>query len=250
MVKVTPRGVLAGLAVLLVAAACVRLGFWQLGRLEERREGNARVEAALREPPVYLDAATAEAVRQDPTLFAHRRALVRGSYLASDPILLRGRFFGGRPGVHVVAPLKVAGSEQVVLVNRGWFPAPDGARPVEPVPPPPTGSSEARGLLQPVPRAREGGEPVRHADGTLTRRRLDLEALAGVAGGNLLPLYLQLRPGPVSVNLPIPVPPPELDEGPHLSYAVQWFSFALIALAGFGVVVWRRSQPSPTPPRA
>jgi cytochrome oxidase assembly protein ShyY1 len=35
---------------------------------------------------------------------------------------------------------------------------------------------------------------------------------------------------------------PVLDDGPHRGYAMQWFSFALIAIAGAGIVVYRERQ--------
>jgi cytochrome oxidase assembly protein ShyY1 len=39
-----------------------------------------------------------------------------------------------------------------------------------------------------------------------------------------------------------PVPLPPLDDGPHLSYAIQWFIFSTIALVGYPLILRRHAR--------
>lgn len=238
------RTLLLGVVAFALAALFVRLGFWQLARLEQRRERNAAWERAMAMPPVPLDRAAWAAIERDPARWANRRVRAAGAYDPAGEVLLRGRSQGGKPGVHVVTPLLV-GESGAVLVNRGWAPSPDGAtldaRPLaEP------GPRVVEGVLQPVPSTQDGGAPSysgREPARTLTFRRLDLAALRGRTPRPLLPLYVQQLPGtgPATPGALQRVAPPELSEGNHLSYAVQWFSFAAIAIAGFLLLAFRRS---------
>jgi len=242
----TPKGIIAAILVLAAAAVCVWLGFWQLERLAERQARNAAIEAALDAPPLTLPGEGVALARSDPAAADNRPAEARGTYLPEGTLLLRGRFFQGRPGVHLVTPLRLDDGG-LLLVNRGWVAAPDGVS-AEHVPLPPAGEQHVRGILQRLPVDAEGGRPLRRvADGLdhLTLRRLDLTAARAEAGEDVLPVYLQeLRAAPPEAR-PQPVSLPELDEGPHLMYAVQWFGFAAVFVVGLAVFVflkWRRRE--------
>lgn len=240
--KVTARGALAALFVLVVAAVCVRLGFWQLDRLEQRRVRNAAVTAAGALPTLLLDSAAMARIAEGPAAHLHRRVRVRGTYDPSGEFVLRGRALEGQPGVHLATPLRVEGSPAAVLVNRGWVPSPDGAtvergRYEEP------GTHEVTGILQEIPATGNGGQPAVPGSGRdTTFRRLDREVVRVRSPYPVLPLYVQQLPDSPAVraSLPARVAPPALDEGPHLSYAIQWFGFATIAVVGFAVVALRR----------
>lgn len=238
-------GVLAGLFVLLVALVCVRLGLWQLDRLEQRREQNAQLLRAAAEPLLTLDAPTAAEIARDPDAYRFRRVRVRGPLRAADDIVLRGRSHAGRPGVHLLAPLQIDGADVTVLVNRGWLAAADGAT-VDPRPYGESGVVIVEGVVEPYPRARGEGVPVERAvDGyrVFTLARLDLDAVQARSATPVLPFYVQQLPGPGVAEPPLRLPLPDPDEGPHLGYAVQWFSFAAIFLIGFVVVAVRRTRP-------
>ncbi len=240
------RGVLGSAFILVMCAVCVRLGFWQLDRLEQRRARNAAVRAGLELPPVALDPATAALAARAPDSLASRRARATGVFDPAGEVLLRGRSHGGQPGVHVVTPLILARVGAVMMVNRGWLPSPDGATldrrpPVEP------GTVAVDGILHPVPVTRDRGQPAEPGAGAAraqTYRRLDLAALRERIPRPVLPLYLQRLPEGAPPGPPVPVPPPELSEGNHLSYAVQWFSFALIGLVGLAILVLRGRRPA------
>lgn len=238
--KASVRTALGAVIAIVVAATCVRLGFWQLHRLEQRRARNAQWERALAQPVMPLDRTTVVAVEADPARFIDRRVRVAGTYDPAGEVVLRGRVHDERPGVHVVTPLRISGTGRAVLVNRGWALSPDGAT-VDTRPLAEPGERVVEGVFQEVPVTGDGGMPSTSGEArTLSFRRLDLPALRRRYPHPLLPLYVQQLPSVAQAGAPLQrVPVPPLDEGPHLSYAVQWFSFAAIALVGYAVLAWR-----------
>jgi surfeit locus 1 family protein len=212
---------------LLVAAVCVRLGIWQLDRLAERRARNAEIRSALAEPPQVLTDAPAD--------LAYRRVSATGTYDVARTLVLYGRPLDGAPGVHVLTPLRLSDGS-AVLVDRGWVPSRGETEGVA-LPAPPAGRVQVEGVLLPP-----------EADGTLEGRtvdRVDLVAIGSRLPYRLGDAYLLLREQRPSVEPPVPAPPPELTDGPHLSYAFQWFAFAAIALVG-GLMLARRAPRAPT----
>lgn len=241
--KLTLRGILAATLVLAMAALFVRLGLWQLDRLEQRRARNAVIVEAQALPPLRLDSATLAALAADPERYVERRVRVRGTYDPAGEVVLRGRAREGRPGVHLVTPLRVEGSGVAVMVERGWVSSPDAAS-VDPRPLAEPGVREVEGILRAVPVTGDGGGASPPAGGRpATWRRLDLPTLRERAPYPVLPLYVQQLPGPALREPPFRIPPPEPDEGPHLGYALQWFSFAAIALVGLAVLLVRGRRP-------
>lgn len=240
--RFTLRGALAATFVLAMCGVCVRLGFWQLDRLEQRKARNAALEAARRLPALVYDSATAAAIERDPARFLNRRLRAAGAYDASGEVVLRARAHAGAPGVHLVTPLVVPGVSEALLVNRGWAPSADAAtiearRFAEP------GPRVVTGILQAIPRhTRNGGEPAGPA-GARTYFRLDVDVLR-TQPRPIVPLYLQQLAGPDSSvpGRPVRVPLPPPGNGPHLSYAFQWFSFATIGVVGLIVVFLRRRR--------
>lgn len=245
--KLARREVVSGLLALLVAAACVRLGVWQLNRLEQRQARNAAVEQGLAVPPALLTADRADSLAAGPAPLINRRWRARGEFDPRHPILLRGRSLAGRPGVHLVVPLRLAGSSRVLLVDRGWLGAPDAATPPR-LPAPEAGPQTVVGWAQELPNVRAGGVPLTATvSGTrlLSLQRLDSAALREQLPYPVLPVVLQELPSAELAEPPVRVPPPETSAGPHLGYAIQWFSFAAIALGGWAILVWRgRSRPA------
>jgi surfeit locus 1 family protein len=243
------RGGIAGtILMLLVAGICTRLGFWQLDRLQERRAYNAVAEAGMALPPLELDSAAIAAIEARPESFVQRKAIARGTFDYSTELLLRGRAFQGRPGVHVATMLNLDGTGSAVVVNRGWMPSPDAAT-ADPRPFRRSGEIEITGRIQLLP---ETGEESLRSDVSVgdttfaTYQRLDRALLGATAGRPLLPIYLEAAEGSGPEGL-IAVPEPVLGEGSHFGYAVQWFSFAAIAVVGF-MIVLVRSRRGPSRP--
>jgi surfeit locus 1 family protein len=199
-VRLSPRDLLGALVALAVAIVCVRLGFWQLDRLGQRRARNAILAARLALPPLQVVRGTsADAARQ-------RRLMARGVYDFVGELIGPGRSFDGTPGVALITPLRLADGS-VVFVDRGWAPSPDAA----------------------------------HVDQTLYREA-DTATVEGFGvipppGRYDVPFILQQTGIAAPRGLPRRWPAPALDDGPHLSYAVQWFSFALIIVVGTGALL-------------
>jgi len=227
---VTARRVVLIVLAVVVAGTCVRLGFWQLERLEERRAVNEGIRRGLGAAPVVLDGAPGPGA-------AYRRASATGIYDASHVVVLYGRPLEGRPGDHVLTPLRLIDGS-AVLVDRGWVPT--GARASTP-----SGEVRVKGVLLP-PESTDGVPP---ADGQV--RRIDLAGIGSVLRYRLAPAYLLAQDeDPSPSRLPVPAPLPEVSEGPHLSYAIQWFSFAGVALVGCGALLRRdRGQAGAPAPR-
>ena len=216
--------VFVALAVAL-AALFVRLGFWQLERLRERQAYNARLATQMKQAAVSFellgDAGSA------------RRAFVEGSPDYDHEFVQTGRSRNGSPGVYIITPVRRPGSSSAVLVNRGWVYAPDAAT-----------ADLARWREN---RTRFSGytmvpsrEP-QSADGARKRhstRVLSVAAIAGLVPYPTEPLILVSRDS-AGPGAPTRLPEIVLTNGPHLSYAIQWFCFAAIALVGAGIVVRR-----------
>ena len=226
--RVTRAGLLGSLLVLVVAATCVRLGFWQLHRLAERRARNALVATRMAATPVLL-----ERFGDDTVGLTFRRAAARGRFDNERTIVWAGRSFLGDPGVYVLTPL-IFPDGGALLVNRGWLPSPDAAT-VDLAPYRVGGTMDVRGILVPFPPARPDADTLRRR----VRYHLDRAGVAASMPYALEPLMLQLTPGSPAQARPRPIPAPALDEGPHLSYAVQWFSFALIGIVGWIALLLR-----------
>jgi surfeit locus 1 family protein len=246
--RLSLRGALGAAFILAMCAMCVRLGFWQLDRLEQRRARNAVVLAGMHQAPRPADAALAAEMTRDPARLAYLRVVARGRYLPESGFVLRGRVEFGRPGVHLATPLLLEGGN-VLLVNRGWVPAPDAAAPPQ-LPAPPAGIVTVEGILQQIPVTDDRGGRSVSARGDTTYRRLDLAVVRSRLGRPVLPMYLQVLGDTGAAarsarTLPVAVPPPQLDEGPHLGYAVQWFSFALIGIIGLTILLRRGGRPRP-----
>jgi surfeit locus 1 family protein len=242
--RVSPRGIAGTILMLLVVGICTRLGFWQLDRLEQRRAFNAAAEAGMALPPLELNAASIKAIQSNPEAYIHRRAVARGTFDYGSELLLRGRAFEGRPGVHVAALLKLGDGSAAVLVNRGWMPSPDAAT-ADPRPLRQYGPMEIVGRIQmlPAPGAESLRSDVQVGDTTIpTYRRFDRALLASASEAVLLPVYLEAEETAEGL---VPVPAPILDEGSHFGYAVQWFSFAVIAVVGFLIVIMRGRRGTP-----
>ena len=211
------------------AATFARLGFWQLSRLAERRAYNAHLEERLAAPPVLVTSLPA-----DSATGHYRRVSARGVFDFSAQVALAARSSQGSPGVHVLTPLRLAG-DTIVMVNRGWVYSPD-ARTIDLAK-----WREHEGDTITVVGYAEtwpGRETAPLPPAWHTVRTLDSAAVAQRVGAPILGYYVVQTSGPVaSAATPVRLGEPSLDEGSHRSYAIQWFSFTLIALIGGTLLV-------------
>ena len=220
----------AGLAVL-VAALFVRLGVWQLDRLHQRRAINAAVLVRRALPPVTITSATlpVDSVRD-------RRVVATGAWDYSHERVWGARSYEGVPGVAVLTPLKVGGGA-AVFVDRGWAPSADALHVDHPALRE-GDSATVIGFAYAAPRGRGDVDPLRLGDSVpYTVARFVIQALQSdpsLRSGQARPT---VRPSDL-----IYWPTPELSDGPHLSYAIQWFAFAGIVLVGMGAVLKRNVE--------
>jgi cytochrome oxidase assembly protein ShyY1 len=235
-----PRWLVGHVIVVALAVLFVNLGFWQLRRLDERKQHNALVLAR---------SATTTPLA-DGTPLAYRRVTVTGTFDPAHELLVRFRSRNGLPGYEVVTPL-VTGSGPVVLVDRGWVPLDAGDQWPVASAAPPGGEVTVVGLLAP---SEGGGLRLERRPGKApVIGSIDVAALErakAVAPAGLYPLHLvaETTVPATTGNYPAPVDPPDLGEGPHLSYAFQWFSFATVGVVGWVLLLGRRARkPEPAP---
>ena len=239
-----PRWLLSHLLVVALVVLMVNLGFWQLRRLDERRAFNDLVEGRMDEPVVAIDELVGPGdgdAAVDAARF--RRVSATGTYDDDATVVVRNRSQDGRAGAWLVTPLTLAGGDRVAVVRGFVGFADDGSIPQ---PPAPTGPVTVQGL---------GLDPGRL--GSTAAR--DVDAL--LAEDGVLPALVQAEastppdagPGPDidddgAVTEPsaaaeeaglATVARPELGEGPHLGYAVQWFIFSTIAAGGYALILRR-----------
>jgi len=227
------RSIVFCLLALVAAAVFARLGVWQLARLHEKVRRNASIAAQQLEPAARL-----AAVPRDTAGAHYRKATVSGRFDYDQEVVLGARTHQGSPGVDLVTPLRIAGSDTAILVNRGWVYSPDGAT-----------LDRARWRERDTATI-TGYIEVYAPDAQVTNvkrvprlvRRLSRNELAPRISSPLAPYYLVATGDSADGAHPARRELPALDEGPHRSYAMQWFSFMAIALAGAGLVIARERR--------
>lgn len=215
------------LFVVVLAGVCTRLGFWQLHRLEHRLDRNDIITAHFEADPVDLFSALPAGAEVDDTTEWTRVTAV-GTYDLEHQLTVKFTTRDGAPGVDVVTPLVVADGS-AILVDRGWFATDNNvARPD--VPEPPSGEVTVMGWLRQDNGA--GGGAVTPSDGQI--RAISSQALADFVPYDLSDGYLNLQQQTPAAQTPLAAEPqPELGQGPHFFYALQWWFFALLAVVGY-----------------
>jgi cytochrome oxidase assembly protein ShyY1 len=219
---------------LLFAAACVVLANWQLDRRDQAVSKIQRMVDNYEKPAIPIQA-LANLELDEVVPFEWTPVEISGRYLASDELLVRNRPIAGQPGFLQIVPFQ-ATSGEVVMVERGWIQADSNLAPASTMTP----SEELRTV---VARVRLGEANPNRDSPPGFATSLHLESLSELFANPIEQrFYLRLiseSPGePVS---PQPLSQPVLDEGNHLSYAVQWILFALM---GFYALFWAIRQES------
>lgn len=233
------RLLLITLVTLLVVAAGVALGLWQLGRAEQKlrlADGIAR-QGAL----APLTTADLAADLGQPERLWHRSALLEGVWLPDATVLLDNRQMNGRVGFFVLTPLRLDGDGGTLLVQRGWVARNFEDRQRVPDVPTPTGPVSLRVRLAPPPAKLYELGP---GEGGAIRQNIDLSAYAAETQTSLLPLSA-LQTSAENDGLLRDWPQPATDVHKHYGYAFQWFGLsALFALlyVWFQIIAPRRRQ--------
>lgn len=219
-------------------ALFVHLGQWQADKGERRAAEIAQHAQRAQWGPRQLGAALV-----DPVSFQDAPVVVEGTYEASGQFYVDNRQEAGQAGVHVVTPLRIAGTDTRVLVNRGWAPWTNG-RKVLPVAEPPAGTVQVRGVAT-LPSNKAFFLMPEHAE-SLPRlwSRLDVARFAAERNHPVQPVVILQDPDDGSGALVRHWPAPENRVAKHQSYALQWYGMALaLAIFYLCVTVRRRARP-------
>ncbi len=228
----TPRWILSHLFVLTMVLVMLGLGFWQLERRGERQRSNDEIAAAAEQPAAEIEAF----LDGTEAIVEHRRAIVRGHYLDDSSFLVANRSFQAQAGSWLATPVELDDG-RVVVVARGWVPrlwvTGDDPRVVET----PADVELVGRIFESVGGGREGTG----TDALAEVSRMDLSIVEEAIGRDVADIWIQIElQVPEVLDLPIPVPPPPLGEGPHLSYAFQWFFFSSGGIVVYGLIVRRK----------
>jgi surfeit locus 1 family protein len=212
-------------ATLLLLPLLMGLGIWQLERaswkqgLVDMHEGQGRLS------PIAFDT-----VGDDNDL-QYRRVFARGYYDMERQLLLDNRTYNGHAGYHVLTPLKLADSDRVVLVNRGWVPV-GSSRAVLPEIPGTRGEVLVDAIIKlpPVKFFRLGEADEQNATWPKVVQQLQLESLGEMLGVKLEPLILLLDKQDEFGFIRDWKPVYGVTPDKHRAYAVQWFTLAAVLL--------------------
>jgi surfeit locus 1 family protein len=226
------KWLLPTLLVFLGTALCIRLGIWQLDRLDQRRAFNAQVVSMRAANPLDLNNEVPDAI----STMEWRAVTVIGEYDFDDQIALRNQYNGDQYGYHLVTPLLFNGT--AVLVDRGWIPADGNSAPAD------WRKYDEDGTVTVTGQIRLGnGKPTlggvadalpENGDPLFVWNNLDLKQVAAQLEFPILDVYIQPNVEISDTIPPIPYQPVVMiTEGSHFGYALQWFTFAAILFLGY-----------------
>jgi len=236
---VSRRWIVFFVVVVVLAYATWWLGRWQFHRLADRQQDNAVVERNEGAAPVAVGDVLAPGREVDP-VDEWRVVTATGTYVADETVIVRYRTREGSSGVDVVVPLQ-PDDGPAVLVDRGWLATDNsGARPDD-VPAPPTGTVTVTGWV----RVDATGDSASVAD--RSTRAISSERIGAAIGRDVYSGFLDLRSEDPAPDTPLmQAELPDLGNGPHFFYGLQWWFFGLLAMFGFCYLAydeWRKLGP-------
>jgi cytochrome oxidase assembly protein ShyY1 len=241
---VSRRWIVFALVVVALAWVAWRLGEWQFHRLDDRKQSNAIIERneLTGAAPVTDVMAPGTDVTEDDEW---RIVEATGTYAVEDTVIVRYRTRDGEAGVDVVVPLELADGSSL-LVDRGWYATDNSGASTADVPAPPDGEVTITGWV----RRDAEGDSTEVSDNST--RAVDSAQIGDALGREVLGGWVDLRsesPEPATALLPVELP--ELDNGPHFFYGLQWWFFGALAIFGFFYLIYdevrggRGSRPAP-----
>lgn len=235
------RWLLFGAVVVLLCYGAWWLGQWQFHRLDERKASNAVVRANEdRAPsPVGEVLAPGRGVAEDDEW---RQVIATGTYDADNTVIVRYRTRDGQSGIDVVVPLRTSDGS-TLLVDRGWMASDNEGAGPDDVPAAPTGEVTVEGWV----RADATGDSTAvngHSTRAISSAQIGPAIGTEVYGGFVV---LESEDGEPAAGLE-PVELPELNNGPHFFYGLQWWFFGVFAVFGFGYLAWDERRGHRTEP--
>lgn len=240
------RALFWALFVIVGASIMIALGFWQLGRLGERRALNAQIKTRLSQPPFNI---TGEML--GTATLEYRRAAVTGAFDFSQEIVLRNRSKNEIAGVHLLTPLRIESSDQTVLVDRGWIAYTAADPQIRAAYASPAGLVTITGIIRLSQSRLSPLAPLDPPLGPALPRLdawywIDIPRIQQQVPYPLLPFFIEQDAGPDPAALPAAGWEADFSDGPHLSYAIQWFSFAAILVVGSIALAKRNVKRQPS----
>ncbi|HSV39910.1 MAG TPA: SURF1 family protein [Nocardioidaceae bacterium] len=227
----TRRWLLFLAAVAVLAYGCLWLGEWQFARLQDREERNehAKVNLAMDPVPVSQVMGADDGVSKAEEW---SRVTMTGTYRAEDSIVVRYQTRDGIAGVDIVTPL-VAADGTGVLIDRGWLRTENVGNALKSAPAPPSGEVTVVGWA----RSNADGDSTRVDD--QSARAISSRAIGDTLDYPLLEGFVdaETETPPADQSL-VQAELPDLGEGPHFFYGLQWWFFGLLALFGFGYLAY------------
>ena len=239
-----PSWVLLHVTVVATIVLMINLGLWQFDRYHERLDFNEIVSARIEAQPQDLNELLLEI--ETGTKSANEaewlNVFASGEYLDEQTVNAVNRSQGGFSGVDPLTPMRIAGGNQLVLVNRGFIA--QSAQNQESAPAP-VGTVEIFGRVR-VSEVRKTGGLSDPSDGVLKEViNIDLNRLAQQIQDLNTEIFIEvLKSNPADSMLLVPIADPILSSGSHLSYTAQWFIFSVFVAAGWVVVVRRKLKSS------
>jgi surfeit locus 1 family protein len=220
------------------------LGFWQLGRAAQKEALQAAMEQQASKPPlaqqVFMNGYDANAV-------LHQRVLLSGSWVPQSTVFLDNRQMDGKVGFFVLTPLRLQGSDKVIMVQRGWAPRNFEQRETVPLVETPSGLVHMEGRIALAPSKLYEPSPSTQL---LIRQNLDMEAFRGESGLPLLDVTVR-QTGLPSEGLRHDWPAVNFGIDKHYGYAFQWFGLSALViilylwLQIFRPIIFRTKDASP-----
>jgi len=227
---------LPAVAVALTAALFIHLGNWQADKAVSRAAQIDRYNERLLRQPTEVGAVLAAAAQlQDAPVS------VRGYFLADEQFFLDNQQENGKPGVHVITPLQIEGSNTRVLVNRGWV-AWGANRQVLPAVDVPAGLVIVTGFAS-IPSTKKFFlMPNRDEPNQRLWSRIDLARYSTLHPQPVQPFVVLQNPGDAHDNLVRNWPQPEDRVAMHKSYSLQWYAMAGALCLFFCIATWRKRE--------
>ncbi len=228
------KWVFATLFVLTGAVVCARLGIWQLDRLTQRRLFNAHYSEIVQESTLILDASQT----LDLTTMDYRSVIVKGIYDPTKSVALRNQYHDNQPGYFLLTPLVLADGS-AILIERGWIPSEGNSTPADWRKYDQPGEVTIKGIIR-VGEAQPEVGGVPDPELIPGQTHLDFWNIVNVVRISqqvpykLPPVFIQPDLAPDLSVPPFPYQPVvEISEGPHMGYALQWFTFGSILVFGY-----------------
>jgi len=210
------------------------LGQWQVGRAQFKEGMQARYDAQLQQPAVKIGAPLLD--REDILL---RRVEVRGEFVPKWTVFVDNRIYKHQPGFYVATPLRIAGSQRYVLVNRGWVASPRDRSLPQIITP--TGEQVVQGVaIAYSERFLELSTNV--VEGSVWQN-LVLERYRQASGLDLQPFVIQ-QESAQNDGLVREWSRPDLGRNTHRAYAFQWYALSL-AIFIYYLVTHVKRRPTP-----